>query len=326
MGKVLVTGASGFTGSHMAHRLLSEGQDVRILVRPGRNVSDLELAGAEVLAGDLIDGNDIRRAMRGVETVYHIAALFRKAGLPDSAYWSVNYEGTVRLLQAALEEGVKKFVHCSTTGVLGHIERPPAAEDAPYAPGDIYQVTKCEAEKAALEYAGRGLPVTVVRPGGIYGPGDLRWHKLFASIARRRFVMLGSGETCIHMVYVSDLIDAFRLAADSPNSTGEVYHACGERSVSLNELSATIAGTIGAPPPRLRVPFGPVRAAAGLCEDVCKALHIEPPIYRRRVDLFVKNRSFDITKAKRDLGYSPKVDLAEGVLRTAEWYKEMGLL
>ncbi len=327
MARALVTGATGFTGSHLAKRLLDEGHEVRLLVRSTSSASQLELAGAHVVTGDLTNQAAVWEATNGVDVVYHVAALFRKAGLPDSAYWETNTTGTVNLLDAAHRSGVRRFVHCSTVGVLGHISNPPADEDRPYHPGDIYQITKCEGEKAALHYYREmGLPVTVVRPAGIYGPGDTRWLKLFRSVARRRFVMLGSGETTIHLVYIDDLVDAFRLAADSPESVGRVYITAGDRYITLNELVRTIAEEVGAPVPKLHIPVKPVRMISGVCEDICRLLKIEPPLYRRRVDFFIKDRAFDITRARRELGYAPKVDVPEGVARTAAWYREQGYL
>lgn len=323
MSKVLVTGATGFVGSHLAKRLLQDGHEVRILIRPGRDASHLDLLGAEIALGDLVDRESVNRAMDGVEVVYHIAALFRKAGPPDSAYWNVNFHGAVNLFEAAHEKRVSRFIHCSTVGVLGHIENPPADESRPYNVHNIYQITKCEAEKAALAFHNdRGLPVTVIRPVGIYGPGDTRWLKLFKPIAGRKFVMLGSGETLIHMVYISDLVDAFILAADNPNAVGRVYIAGGERYVTLNDLTSTIARTLGVPDNFLHIPVKPIRALSGVVEDVCKMIHVEPPIYRRRVDFFIQDRAFDITRARTELGYAPRVSLEEGIRRTADWYKE----
>lgn len=325
--RVLLTGATGFAGSHTARRLLEEGFDVRVLVRTREKIGALGLSGAEVVLGDITNKDSVNKAMDGVKVVYHIAALFRQAGFPDKVYWDVNHTGALNLLEAALDARVDRFLHCSTVGVLGHIKNPPANETNPYHPGDIYQITKCEGEKAALSYwKEKGLPVTVVRPAGIYGPGDVRWLKLFKSIAKQRFVMLGSGKTFIHMVYVSDLVNAFRLAVDSPNAVGQIYIAGGERYVTLNEFTGTIAKVMGVSLPTCHIPVGPVRMASGICEDVCRKLGIEPPIYRRRVDFFVKDRAFDITKAKVELGYSPKVDLEEGVRRTASWYKEKGFI
>ncbi|MFA6666600.1 MAG: NAD-dependent epimerase/dehydratase family protein, partial [Armatimonadota bacterium] len=143
MSSVLVTGATGFTGSHLTRRLLSERFKVSILARPNSNYSILELLGARVIHGDVTDMESVEKAVSGVDTVYHIAALFRAARFPDSAYWATNYDGTMNIMRASQKAGVKRIVYCSTVGVLGHIETPPADETAPYNPGDIYQKTKC---------------------------------------------------------------------------------------------------------------------------------------------------------------------------------------
>jgi nucleoside-diphosphate-sugar epimerase len=327
MSKILVTGATGFVGSHLTKRLLSEGKDVRILVRPNRDLLSLGFNGAEVMIGDLTDAQSVRQVMRGVDVVYHIAAVFRVVGIPDKAYWAVNYGGTLNMLQAAVDEGVDRFIYCSTCGVQGDIRNPPATEDSPYNPGDVYQLSKAMAEQEVLRFhREKGLPVTIVRPVAVYGPGDTRWLKLFRSIARRRFVMIGSGETLIHMVYISDLIDAFCLSAEKQNAIGRVYTIGGERYLTLNELVRIISNVFGVRPPRWSIPFLPVRFLTGVCEDVCRALHIEPPIFRRRVDFFIKNRAFDISRAKAELGFQPKVDVEEGVRLTASWYRKQGWL
>lgn len=327
MPKVLVTGASGFVGSHLARKLLTEGFEVRIIARPTSNTSRLHMAGAEVITGDLTDKECVRKAVTGVDTVYHIAALFRKAKLPDSDYWAVNYQAALDLLHASYDAGVSRYVHCSTVGVLGHICNPPANESTPYNPGDIYQITKCEAEKAVLKFQEEtGYPITVIRPAGIYGPGDTRWLKLFKGISRRRFPMVGSGNTYIHFVYIDDLVDAFRRAADTPEAIGKVYIIAGERYVTLNELVQTIADAVNVAPLSIHIPVKPVHMLSGVCEDFCRTFRIEPPLYRRRVDFFVKDRAFDITNARNDLGYSPTVDLSDGIARTANWYKEQALL
>ncbi|MGB9586709.1 MAG: NAD-dependent epimerase/dehydratase family protein [Armatimonadota bacterium] len=327
MSRILVTGATGFVGYRLAKRLLEDGHDVRILVRPNRDISSFDFERIEVARGDVTDIHAVKAAMHGVETVYHIAAVFRSAALPDSVYWATNYHGTQNMLQAAVNEGVNRFVYCSTCGVQGNIRNPPAKEDAPYNPGDVYQRSKAKAEQDVLKaHADLGLPVTVIRPVAVYGPGDSRWLKLFRSIARRRFVMLGSGETLIHMVYIYDLVEAFCLAAQNPSAVGQVYTIGGEKYVTLNELARIIAAAVGVPEPKLRFPFWPVRLLSGVVEDACRIVGVEPPVFRRRIDLFVKNRAFDITRSKVELGFQPKVSLEEGVRLTAAWYKSQGML
>ncbi|MHB0999888.1 MAG: NAD-dependent epimerase/dehydratase family protein [Armatimonadota bacterium] len=321
--KVLVTGATGFAGSHLTKHLVDEGFDVRILARSSGDISKQELAGAEVITGDMTDKDSIKRAVKGVDTIYNIAALYRLAGFPDSAYWAVNFEGAKNIFLAAIEEGVRRVVHCSTVGVTSHIANPPGDENTPYSPGDVYQESKCAAEQLALQlHSEVGFPVSVIRPAGIYGPGDTRWLKMFKSINRRRFPIIGSGQNYLHLVYVSDLVDAFRLAADKPEAVGNVYIAGGEKYVTLKELAVIIAKVMNVPEPKLHIPLKPVRILSGICEDLCRTIHVEPPIFRRRVDFFVKSRAFDITKAKTELGYNPKVGIEDGVRLTADWYKE----
>jgi dihydroflavonol-4-reductase len=320
--RILVTGGTGFTGVHLVHRLVADGQSVRVLARSASKAKAMLPRAVEVTEGDVTDRSVITRSMRGQDLVYHLAAAFREAGIPDSRYRHVHVDATADLLDAARAEGVRRFVHCSTIGVHGHIEDPPADETHPFAPGDVYQRTKAEGERLALEYGERhGFPVTVVRPATIYGPGDLRLLKLFRAIARRRFVMLGRGEVNLHMVYVDDLVDGMRLAAERPEAVGEAFILAGEEYRPLNDIVAIIARTLGVPAPRLRLPVTPFYAAGAICEKVCVPLRIEPPIYRRRVAFFTKSRAFSSDKAARLLGYRPRVDLDTGIARTADWYR-----
>lgn len=324
---VLVTGGTGFTGGRLCLKLRGLGHRVRTIARTPEKASPLAEAGVEVVRGDLKDKGSLVRAAAGCEVVYHIAALFRQEGVPDSEFREVNALGTQRMLEAALECGARRFVHCSTVGVHGHVRKVPSNEESPYHPGDIYQETKLEGEKLAREFfRSRGLPGVVVRPAGIYGPGDMRFLKLFRSINSGRFRMIGSGEVFYHLTYIDDLTDGIILCGTKPGAPGNVYIIGGERYVTLRELADTIAGILGVRISRVRIPFAPVYAAAFLCEKLCRPLGIEPPIFRRRVDFFRKDRAFDISKAKRELGYAPRVNLREGLTHTADWYREHGLL
>jgi nucleoside-diphosphate-sugar epimerase len=324
---VLVTGATGFTGGHLAAHLLDAGAPVRLLVRDPARAGHLAARGAALVQGDFRDRAAVVRAMDGVELVYHVGALFRQENVSSREMHAVNAEGTRILLEEAERAGVRRFVHCSTIGVHGDVQHPPANEDSPYAPGDHYQVSKTEGERIALGFmrAGR-LPVVVFRPGGIYGPGDLRFLKLVRAVARGRFVMFGSGEVLYQMVYIDDLVRGIVACGTHPAAPGRVYILTGEPAVTLNELVATIARVTGARPSRLRLPVMPLYYAGWLAELVCKPLGIDPPLHRRRVDFFRKTRSFDISRARRELGWSPEVDLEAGLRRTVAWYRERGLL
>jgi len=170
------------------------------------------------------------------------------------------------------------------------------------------------------------VELVIARPSGIYGPGDRRLLKLFRGVSRRTFVTLGSGEIFYHLTYVDDLVEGFRLCGEVAGAAGRTYILAGDDVTSLNELVRRIAAAAGVRPLSLRAPVWPFWVAGALCEAVCVPLRIEPPIYRRRVDFFTKSRAFDITRARRELGYSPLVGLDEGIRRTLAWYREQGWL
>ncbi len=324
---VLVTGATGFLGGRLCARLVQNGYSVRALVRSAGGAETTPLAGAELAIGDLRDRPSLARAVAGVHTVYHVAAIFRQENVSRREMMEVNAQGTQNILEASARAGVRRFVHCSTIGVHGDVRMPPAAEDAPFAPGDHYQESKLAGERVAQQFMNEGrLPVVIFRPGGIYGPGDLRFLKLVRAIARRRFVMIGSGEVKYQMIYVDDLIDGMLQCGTLDQAVGEVYILTGEPALTLRQLVEMIARVLGVPNPRLRIPFWPVYMAGIICEGVCKPFGINPPLYRRRVDFFRKVRWFDISKAKRELGFQPRTDLASGLESTIAWYRAQGYL
>jgi nucleoside-diphosphate-sugar epimerase len=280
-----------------------------------------------VVEGDLKDAFALSQLVEGSDAVLHVAAVYRTAGHPDGYYHEVNVAGTERLLEAAARAGVRRFVHTSTVGVHGHVGTPPADETAPFAPGDVYQDTKAAAEILALDFGRkRGLPVAVVRPGAIYGPGETRLLKLFRAIARGRYAVVGSGEPFYHPVYVDDLVAGFLLALEREEAVGQAFIVAGPRYVSQNELAQTIARHTGGRVLPFHVPAWPLQAAGSLCEALCVPLGIEPPLHRRRVDFWVKSRAFSIEKARRLLGYAPSVDLDEGIARTVAAYRQAGWL
>jgi nucleoside-diphosphate-sugar epimerase len=325
--KVALTGASGYAGGRLLRVLLARGDSVSALVRGGSVSPELAASGARLVEGDLRDAEAARRLVDGVEAVIHVAAVYRTAGHPDAYYRDVNVGGTERLLEASARAGVSRFVHTSTVGVHGDVKRPPADESQPLAPGDIYQVTKAEAEAVAFSYhRGRGLPVTVVRPGAIYGPGETRLLKLFRAIARGRYAIVGSGRSFYHPVYIDDLLDGYLLALSRPEAVGEAFLIAGPRYVSQAELAALIARETGGRVLPFRIPAWPLVWAGVVCEAVCVPFGIDPPLHRRRVEFWTKSRAFSIDKARRLLGYEPKVDLPEGIARTVAWYRQAGWL
>lgn len=322
--KALVTGATGFVGGHMAKKLLSLGAETVLLVRESSDqakVAELKQAGAQIVYGDVVDRDAVFRAAEGCNFIFHIAALYRQAKFPDEVYFKVNVDGTRHILDAA-EQYKAKVVHTSTIGVHSHIVNPPANESEPYLPTDVYQESKVRAEKIALERFRSGrVEGAVIRPAMIWGEGDSRFLKMFRGIARKRFPIIGSGKIWTHWVYVHDLVNAMLLAAERPESNGQIYIIAGAAPKTLVETVDEIARVAGVKPLPLRIPAWPIQTLGSLVEGVCKPFGIEPPLHRRRADFFTKNRWFDISKAKSELGYKPAQDFETEVRNIFAWYQ-----
>lgn len=324
--QTLVTGATGFTGGHLARTLRSRGTAVRALVRDPAKAEDLRKHGVEICVGDLLDPAAVARAAEGCDVIYHIAAVYREARHGEDFYRAVNVDGTRNVFDAARQCGVRRVVHCSTVGVHGDVATVPADENAPFAPGDIYQQTKLEGELLARERIDAGQEGVIFRPVGIHGPGDLRFLKLFRSIYRGTFRMIGPGTVLYHMTYIDDLVDGIIRCGEHPAAAGQTYILGGNAYTTVRELVETVARVVGKRVPRGHIPAGPVLVAAALCEALCKPLRIEPPLHRRRLDFFLKDRAFSCEKARREIGFAPAVSLEEGLARTFRWYQEQRLL
>jgi nucleoside-diphosphate-sugar epimerase len=318
----LVTGGTGFTGSHLVRRLLQRGDRVRVLdLAEGIWADELRASGAEITLGSVTDSSVVARVMAGVDRVFHLAAAFRQINLPDRAYWEANVRGTQIVGEAALEQGVRSFVYCSTQGVHGALASTPGDEQSPIKPDDYYQQTKYEGEQVIASLVARGLPATTLRPMAIYGPGDpARFLMLFRAAARGRFLMFGDGRTLYHPLYIDNLVDAFELAG-SRSGRGEVLLIGDEKYCTLDALVEAVARSLGVTVRIVHLPFRPLWAMSAICEDVCRPLGVAPPLFRRRAEWFVANRAFRIDSATKTLGYVPAVDLATGLQRTADWYR-----
>jgi nucleoside-diphosphate-sugar epimerase len=327
--KVLVTGGTGFVGSHLVHRLLSRGHQVTSLDKnPGLVSDELRALGAILISGSVTDSADVDRTVAGQDLVFHLASPFGDILQPDQAYWAIEVEGTRNVLGAAERHGVQRVIHCSTQGVHGIITDPPGDEESPIAPRDFYCYSKAEGEKVAREFLARGLDVVIVRPTSVYGPGDTRgWLKLFQMVNKGWFVMVGSGRTLNHPIYVENLVDLFELAASAPQARGRTYLAGDDEALTLTELVRAVARALGGTVRILRFPSYRIAwYASGLTEAVFKAVGIRPPLFRRRLSWFITNRQFRNDRARAELEYRPLVKLDEGLARTAAWYRERGYL
>jgi 2-alkyl-3-oxoalkanoate reductase len=326
--RILVTGGTGFTGKALVRRLLDLGHEVVALdYKEGLKTQELRDWGAEVLLGSVTDADAVRRAVEGAEVVHHLAAAFREMNVPDSHYWQVNVQGTRNVLEASLAQGVRKFIYCSTCGVHGNVDHPPGGEDAPIQPADYYQRTKYEAEPLVREFHQRGLPSVILRPAAIYGPGDPeRFLMIFRRVARGTFPMFGDGRTYYHPLYIDNLVDALVRAMADGVGDGEAYLIADDQYLEIEDLVRRVGRALGVDVKIPHFPVWPVVAAGHVVEKACRPFGITPPIFPRRVDWYRQNRAFKIDKAKRELGYEPKVGIDEGLRRTAEWYRQEGYL
>jgi nucleoside-diphosphate-sugar epimerase len=324
--RAIVTGATGFTGLAVCKRLVSEGWDVTAFVRASPRVKPVEALGVRCVEVDITDAASVRRAMTPVDRVFHIAAMFRTEDTDRSVFHRVNVDAVEHVANACREAGVGRFIHTSTVGVQGQIDDPPADEEYRVNPNDHYQSTKWEGEQVARRHMANGLPGVVVRPAGIYGPGDMRFLKLFRAIDRGTFFMIGSGKALYHLTYIDDLVEGFMLAASRPEAVGRGVHHRGsalhdgagngrDRGEGAGQEAVEAEGAARA------------RAGGGAClRGHLQAVQDQSPLYPRRVEFFTMDRGFTTEKAHRLLGYTPGVDIEEGLARTADWYRQEGLL
>ena len=327
--KILVTGGTGFTGSHLVRRLLSRGHEVLALDnQEGIFFKELQQEGAKVTIGTVTDENLLRSLIPGCEVIYHLAAAFRRVNLPKSEYVNVNVNAMRKLLDIARENKVRKIVYCSTQGVHGNVENPPGDENTPIKPEDFYQFTKYKGEEVAQEYIQQGMDITILRPTAIYGPGDPgRFLMMYRQVKKGVFPFFGKGQALYHPVYIDNFIDAFELAAEKPAAKGQAYIIADGKYYTIEQIVREIAKVMNVDLKVLHLPFWAIYSVSALVELVFKPFPWwDPPLFRRRADWFRQNRAFKIDKARRDMGYDAKIGLTEGLKRTYEWYKANGYL
>ena len=326
---VLVTGATGFTGRVVTQKLVQAGANVRAIARASSNLDELEQLNIEWYRGDVFDKALIESATKNVNYIFHLAAAFREVKANDDGYARVHVESTQLLAKAVVgKPEFECFVHVSTVGVHGHIEIDRADEEYRYSPGDGYQRTKLDGELWIREFAKEtGLPFTVIRPAPIFGPGDMRLLKLFKMVSKGYILILGKGKCVYHLVHVEDLSNVILLSGITADARSEVMIAACDDPEPLIEISKIIADKIDQKNLRtIRLPLFPFYVASDILHVICTPLGINPPIYRRRVDFYTKDRKFDNSKVKRLLNYEFKYNNENGLQETAQWYRENGFI
>lgn len=325
---ILVTGATGFLGSALVTELVKQQQPVRVLVRDEHKARAQFGDAVTVVRGEITDEPRVREAVEGASIIYHFVGRLYHPSVPAELYRQTHVEGTRILLDACREQSqLQRIVHCSTTGVHGATGRTPAAEDAPFAPTNPYEATKLEGELLALKaHKEQGLPVSVVRPGLVYGPGDLHLLGFFASIKKGRPALIDGGRALIHPVYIDDMTSAFLLAAERPETIGRSYNIAGDRPVTFRELATAIAHALGRELPPGSIPLWLANLASDIFALIPGFQGERAPLTRSRVQFLTNSRVYVIDRARKELGYSPAVDLEKGMELTAAWYQKHGYL
>lgn len=277
--------------------------------------------------GDLVEPGSIERLVGGVRTVFHLAGKLFVPGSSLADYERIHVDATQRLLQACISAGsLESFVLCSTTGVHGPTGTTPAHEDDPGRPQNAYEVTKLHGERVARELASsRGAPLVVARPGLVYGPGDRHLLGWFSAIRNGYYRVIGPGTNCLHPIYIDDLVRAMLLCADVASPEGRAYHLVGARPVTVRELSDAIGAAVGRRVPATHLPAA-LAYGIGAAFEMLPVARRRLPLSRMRVRFLTGNRAYDGTLAHQELGFTPRIDLADGLTRTVAWYREAGWL
>lgn len=324
---VLVTGATGFLGSHLLDLLLERDEQVRVLARAGDDLEQFSHPNVEIHQGDLTDYLSLRAAVSSVDRVFHCAALTEPWGR-TADFERVNVLGLQALVRFALEAGVQRFVHVSSITVHGNDVRGIADETAPLRmERNPYSWSKVLAERL-LERMIREehAPVVIVRPGWIYGPRSVASFARFASLIERgRMFVIGPGSNHLPLIYVRDVATGMLLASEASQSVGHAYLLVNDEPVTQWDYLAAIAKELGVPPPRWHVPYRFALALGAVSEAVCRATlrSRTPPLTRYGVQLLGGENRFRIDRARTELGFVPRVNLIDGVRQSVGWYRAL---
>lgn len=333
---ILVTGGTGFIGSHLVERLLEQGRKVRVLVLKTPfeaiekdNESLLRSKGAKIYYGDLLDKKSLREAVEGVDTVFHLGGISRPMNIVTRRYYDTNVLGTKNLLEVLKRKKLKRFIHVSSVSVLGvSPDGHPLREDEIQPESLHYGLSKREGEHVALSYYHKHkVPVVVMRPSLVYGPRCLVRLIMFKFIKLRLFPIFNKGKAKMEFAYVDNVVEALMLAESAKGVLGEVFNITDGEAYEIGKVVKTIARELGARPSFIRIPVFLGVFFGVMSEVVSKGVGIFPPFSRTAADWMSSDVNvYDCTKAKKVLKYKPKVDLRTGVKRSIEWYKAQGVL
>ena len=326
--KILVTGATGFLGGALARRLKSRGDEVTTLGRNPALLAKLDAAGMRAMCLDLADAAAVRAACQGQAVVFHAAALSSAWG-PAREFYRSNVLATQNVIAGCEAASVRRLVYVSTPSIYFRYEtRLNVREDAPLPsqPANEYARTKLLAEAEIDRAFARGLPVISLRPRAIFGEGDNAiLPRLIERLRQGRLRIIGDGKNISDLTYVENVVDALLLAVESPSSTlGKKYNLTNGEPLPLWPLIEKLCAALGFEYPHRRIPYPLALGLAGMLETACHLLpdQPEPLLTRYMVGVLAKSTTLDIGAARRELGYQPRISVAEGFERYVSWWQK----
>lgn len=326
--KVLITGATGLLGSHLIKELQQRGEHIRTLVLPVENADKLLAQGVEVVRGDVTDANTLGPAVKNIDLVFHLAGMMG-VWRPLADYRLVNVTGSENLYRAAQAAGVHRFVHTSSHTVygLGH-GRFMTEKDALKPDPDPYSITKAEGDRLMRRLMlNSDVETVILRPGTFFGPGDrLHFGRMAQKVKAGKGLIIGKGDNALPFCYVTDVVQGFLLAAYHEKAPGNVYNITNDRPLTQLEMFNAIADAVGGVRPTLHLPYLPIYYGSIVAEKVvARVTHTKPVVTQLGAMMFGSDNRHSVEKARRELGYEPRVDLREGIKLAAEWFNAGGM-
>ena len=326
--KVLITGATGLLGGHLIKELQERGEDIRALVLPVENANKLEQQGVEVVRGDITDANTLGPAVKDVELIFHLAGMMG-VWRPLADYRLVNVTGSENLYKAAQKAGVRRYIHTSSHTVYGlGYGRFLTENDALRPDPDPYSLTKAEGDRLMRRLMLNSKVETVIlRPGTFFGPGDrLHFGRMAQKMKDGKGVIIGRGDNALPFCYVTDVVQGFLLAAYHKNAPGNVYNITNDHPLTQLEMFNAIAEAVGGVRPTRHLPYLPIYYGSIVAEKVvARVTRTKPIVTQLGAMMFGSDNRHSVEKARRELGYEPKVDLRAGIKLAAEWFNAGGM-
>jgi len=325
--RYLVTGATGFIGPYLIRKLNSDGHSCRCLVRSTVKATALLGPDVELIEGDITDRHSLKGIASGMDGVFHLATLghLHNFDMPPAMFNEVNVEGTIDVMNQALEAGVNKIVHCSSVAAMGIIEDIPATEESECFPHHPYGKSKLQAEKEVLRFVhDKNLPAVIVRFSMVYGPGDRRDLLKLSRLAKKGFIpKIGKRSKLTPLIHAEDAVQGLLLAMEK-GTAGEIYLITNTQSEPFDKIMNIIQKALGGASVSIRVPEWAALNAATVLESVFRLFGRTPPVTRKNIESTIADRVFSIEKARRDLCFEPAVDPEKGLWDTVLWYKKNG--